>query len=140
MPERKNKPPEKLTAAQIAVAVALGIVAISIIAASMKTSDRATMAATIASEAPNRFLAAELAQLKAAAIRGDSRIAARLYFGIEECFKSTHPVPLDPEDLEPARTALSACARNQLGALHAVGGPAMAAEGEAFLSNLGLLR
>lgn len=135
-----GKVPQKLSAAQIAVAVGLGIVGICIIAASMKMSDRATMAAMYAAEAPNRFLATELALLKVNAMSGESRVAARLYFGIEECFRTSHPIPLDQDNLEPARAALTACARNQLGALHAVGGPALEREGEALLRKLGLLQ
>jgi hypothetical protein len=139
-PQREDEALQKLPAAQISVALGLGIVGICIVAASMKTSDRATMAATAAAGAPNRFLAAELATLKAAAMRGDSRVAARAYFGIEECFRSTHPVPFDEGSFEVGRAVLTACAQNQIGALHAVGGPALASEGEVLLGNLGLLR
>jgi hypothetical protein len=130
----------ELTPAQTAMAALLGVIGVCIIAASFRVSDRATLAAREAAEAPARFLNVELAQLKAAAIRGESRVAARLYFGIEECFRSTHAVPFDPENLRRANETLTACAENQLGTLHAAGGSALVREGRLLLQSLSLLR
>jgi hypothetical protein len=132
-----DQAPQKLSPAKIAVAAGLAVVGVCIIAASMKMSDRATMAAMYAAEAPNRFLATELGLLKVNAMSGESRVAARLYFGIEECFRSSHPIPFD-QDL--AHAVLIACARNQLGALHAAGGPVLEKDGESLLRKLGLLQ
>jgi len=66
-------------------------------------------------EAPQRFLAQELSVLRLMAISSRSVVPARLYLGMEECFRSRAPVPFDERRIAEAREVLAACGELEIG-------------------------
>ena len=126
---RRATPKPALTQFQLALAAMLAIAALAVVIAAMRISDRAVYRAAEAREAPARFLANELGALRLFAMTAPSPIPARLYLGIEECFKARVPVPFDDEHLPLARQTLATCADMELGRLYAQGGAPLAQEG-----------
>jgi hypothetical protein len=59
-----------------------------------------------------------------------SVVPARLYLGMEECFRARTPVPFDEA---VAREVLSSCGELEIGRLQAQGGSAMAEQGRRVL-------
>ena len=113
------------------------VVAVAVVAASLRMTEGAIDRAVAEREAADRFLANELAVLRIMAMSSDSPVPARLYLGIEECFGKSVAIPFESE--QAGRRTLAACAQIELGRLHAQGGPAMAEKGRALLSQIGLL-
>jgi hypothetical protein len=68
----------------------------------------------------------------------ESPVPARLYLGIEECFRKSVAVPFDSP--EAGRFTLAGCAEMELGRLHSQGGAAMADKGRAVLRDVSLLK
>ena len=127
-----------LTEFQLAVAILLAIAALAVVIAAVRMTDRAVYRAVEAREAPARFLADELGALRLFAMTAPSPVPARLYLGIEECFKARVPVPFDEEHLPLARQTLATCADMEIGRLYAQGGAALAAEGRRVLRQAGV--
>jgi hypothetical protein len=121
----------------LAIAGIAVVVALAIVAASLRMTEGAIDRAVADREAADRFLANELAVLRIMAMSSDSPVPARLYLGIEECFGKSVAIPFEGD--EAGRRTLAACAQMELGRLHAQGGPAMAEKGRALLSQIGLL-
>jgi hypothetical protein len=133
-PRRKDK---ALGGYRLAIAGIAVVVALAIVAASLRMTEGAIDRAVADREAADRFLANELAVLRIMAMSSDSPVPARLYLGIEECFGKSVAIPFEGD--EAGRRTLAACAQMELGRLHAQGGPAMAEKGRALLSQIGLL-
>jgi hypothetical protein len=121
----------------LAIAGVVLVVALAVVAASLRMTEGAIDRAVAEREAADRFLANELAVLRIMAMSSDSPVPARLYLGIEECFGKSVSIPFEGD--EAGRRTLAACAQMELGRLHAQGGPAMAEKGRALLSQIGLL-
>jgi hypothetical protein len=130
----KDKP---LRGYWLAIAGIVVVVAVAVVAASLRMTEGAIDRAVAEREAAERFLANELAVLRIMAMSSDSPVPARLYLGIEECFGRSVAIPFEGD--EAGRRTLVACAQMELGRLHAQGGPAMAEKGRALLSQIGLL-
>jgi hypothetical protein len=130
----KDKP---LRGYWLAIAGIAVVVALAVVAASLRMTEGAIDRAVAEREAAERFLASELAVLRIMAMSSDSPVPARLYLGIEECFRKSVAIPFEGD--EAGRRTLAACAQTELGRLHAQGGPAMAEKGRALLSQIGLL-
>jgi hypothetical protein len=126
-----------LTGYRLAIAGIVLVVALAVIAASLRMTEGAIDRAVADREAASRFLASELTVLRMMAMSSDSPVPARLYLGIEECFYKTIAVPFENE--QAGRRTLRTCAQMELGRLHAQGGPAMAEKGRAILAQIGLL-
>jgi hypothetical protein len=136
-----DRPPRKakaITRYHLAIAGIAIVVALAVIAASLRMTEGAIDRAVADREAASRFLASELAVLRMMAMSSESPVPARLYLGIEECFYKSVAVPFDNE--EAGRRTLTTCAQAELGRLHAQGGPAMAEKGRALLAQIGLLK
>jgi len=131
----KDKAPSGYWLAIAGIAV---VVAVAVVAASLRMTEGAIDRAVAEREAADRFLANELAVLRIMAMSSDSPVPARLYLGIEECFGKSVAIPFEGE--EAGRRTLAACAQMELGRLHAQGGSAMAEKGRALLSQIGLLK
>src|SRR5262245_11862605 len=121
----------------LAIAGVVLVVALAVVAASLRMTEGAVDRAVAEREAADRFLASELAVLRIMAMSSDSPVPARLYLGIEECFDKSVAIPFESE--QAGRRTLVACAQMELGRLHAQGGPAMAEKGRAVLAQIGLL-
>ena len=122
----------------LAIAGVVVIVALVVISASFRMTERAISRAVTERETASRFLADELSVLRLMAVSSESPVPARLYLGIEECFQKNVAVPF--ESPEAGRRMLAACAQMELGRLHAQGGAAMAEKGRAVLGQIGLLK
>jgi len=122
----------------LAIAGVVVIVALVVISASFRMTERAISRAVTERETASRFLADELSVLRLMAVSSESPVPARLYLGIEECFQKNVAVPF--ESPEAGRRMLAACAQMELGRLHAQGGAAMAEKGRAVLGQVGLLK
>jgi hypothetical protein len=122
----------------LAIAGIAVVVAVAVVAASLRMTEGAIDRAVAEREAADRFLANELAVLRIMAMSPDGPVPARLYLGIEECFGKSVAIPFQGE--EAGQRTLAACAQMELGRLHAQGGPAMAEKGRALLSQIGLLK
>src|SRR5918911_698410 len=130
---RRAAPKRSLTEFQLALAILLAIAALAVVIAAVRMTDRAVYRAVEAREAPARFLADQLGALRLFAMTAPNPIPARLYLGIEECFKARVPVPFDDEHLPLARQTLATCADMELGRLYAQGGAPLAEEGQRVL-------
>ncbi|MFL6570743.1 MAG: hypothetical protein ACJ8G4_03230 [Burkholderiales bacterium] len=126
-----------LSGYRLAIAGIAVVVALAVVAASLRMTEGAIDRAVAEREAAERYLASELAVLRIMAMSSDSPVPARLYLGIEECFGKSVAIPFEGD--EAGRRTLLACAQMELGRLHAQGGPAMAEKGRALLSQIGLL-
>ena len=126
---RRTAPKRSVTQFQLALATLLAIAALAVVIAAVRMTDRAVYRAVEAREAPARFLADQLGALRLFAMTAPSPVPARLYLGIEECFKARVPVPFDDEHLPLARQTLATCADMELGRLYAQGGAPLAEEG-----------
>jgi hypothetical protein len=122
----------------LAIAGLVVIVALVVISASFRMTERAISRAVTEREAASRFLADELSVLRLMAMSSESPVPARLYLGIEECFQKNVAVPF--ESPEAGRRMLAACGQMELGRLHAQGGAAMAEKGRAVLGQVGLVK
>ena len=122
-----------VTQFQLAVAAILAIVALAVVIATVRMTDRAVYQAVEAREAPARFLADQLGALRLLAMTSPSPVPARLYLGIEECFMARVAVPFDEEHLPLARQTLGTCADMEIGRLYAQGGAALAEHGRRIL-------
>lgn len=131
---RKDK---ALTGYRLAIAGIGVVVALAVVSASLRMTEGAIGRAVAEREAASRFLGSELTVLRMMAMSSESPIPARLYLGIEECFRKTVAIPFGGD--EAARRTLVTCAQMELGRLHAQGGPAMAEKGRALLAQIGLL-
>jgi hypothetical protein len=118
----------------------VAVAAVSVVAASLRMTERAIDRAVAQREAAGRFLANELSVLRTVAVTSKSPVPARLYLGIEECFKASVAMPFNNEDLSAGHHTLVACAEMELGRLDAQGGAAMANEGSGTLKQIGLLK
>jgi hypothetical protein len=121
----------------LAIAGIVVIVALVVISASFRMTERAISRAVTERETASRFLADELSVLRLMAMSSESPVPARLYLGIEECFQKNVAVPF--ESPEAGRRMLAACGQMELGRLHAQGGAAMAEKGRAVLGQVGLV-
>ena len=121
----------------LAIAGVVVIVALVVISASFRMTERAINRAVLERETAGRFLADELSGLRLMAMSSESPVPARLYLGIEECFQKNVAVPFESQ--EAGRRMLAACSQMELGRLHAQGGAAMAEKGRAVLGQVGLL-
>jgi hypothetical protein len=122
----------------LAIAGIVVIVALVVISASFRMTERAISRAVTERETASRFLTDELSGLRLMAMSSESPVPARLYLGIEECFQKNVAVPF--ESPEAGRRMLAACGQMELGRLHAQGGAAMAEKGRAVLGQVGLLK
>ena len=122
----------------LAIAGIAIIAALAVISASMKMTERSISRAVEQREAAGRFLVAELSVLRMMAISSESPVPARLYLGIEECFRKNVAVPFESEDA--GRRTLALCAQMEVGRLHSQGGAPMAEKGRALLGQIGLLK
>jgi hypothetical protein len=125
-----------LTNFALAIAGVVVVVALAVITASARMTEREINRAVAERDAANRFLADELSGLRLMAMSSESPVPARLYLGIEECFKRSVAVPFG--SAEAARGTVAACAEMELGRLHAQGGAAMADKGRGVLVQVGL--
>ncbi|HEV8105928.1 MAG TPA: hypothetical protein VGP97_00290 [Burkholderiales bacterium] len=132
-----GKDNKALSGYRLAIAGIAVVVALAVVAASLRMTEGAIDRAVSEREAADRFLASELAVLRIMAMSSDSPVPARLYLGIEECFGKSVAIPFESDDA--GRRTLVTCAQMELGRLHAQGGPAMAEKGRALLSQIGLL-
>jgi hypothetical protein len=133
-------PPPPVRQFYLVIAAIAAVAALAIVIASVRMSERAIDAAVESREAPARFLADELGALRLMALTAKSVVPARLYIGIEECFKARAPIPFNDEHLPLARQSLAACADMEIGRLYAQGGGDMAAQGRQALRQAGLLQ
>jgi type II secretory pathway pseudopilin PulG len=131
-------PKPALTQFQLAVAAIFAIAALAVVIAAVRMTDRAVYRAVEAREAPARFLADELRALRLMAMTSPSPVPARLYLGIEECFKARVAVPFDEEHLPLVEQTLSTCADMEIGRLYAQGGASVAAQGRLVLRQAGV--
>ena len=115
------------------------ITALVVITAALRMTERHIQRAVEEREAAARFLAAELTVLRLMAMSSESPVPARLYLGIEECFRKNAPMPFASEDEVAAKRTLRTCAQMELGRLHSQGGRAMAEKGRGVLAEVGLL-
>src|SRR5690242_3870888 len=122
---------QPLSQFQIAIAAMVGIAAISVLIASLRLTDQAVTRATDAREAPERFVDEQLGTLRLLAMSSPSVVPARLYLGMEECFRARTPVPFDGA---AAREVLASCGELEIGRLQAQGGSAMAEQGRRVLA------
>ena len=122
----------------LAIAAVVVIVALVVISASFRMTERAISRAVAEREAASRFLADELSGLRLMAMSSESPVPARLYLGIEECFKKNVAVAF--ESPEAGRRIVAACAEMARGRLHAQGGLAMAERGRGVLFQVGLTK
>jgi hypothetical protein len=128
--EEAKKRRAPLSQFQIAIAVMVGIAALSVVVASLRLTDQAVVRATDAREAPERFIVEQLGTLRLLAMSSSSVVPARLYLGMEECFRSRTPVPFDER---VASEVLMSCGELEIGRLQAQGGSAMAEQGRRVL-------
>jgi hypothetical protein len=131
-PARARRKPA-VTQFQLAVAGILAVVALAVVIATVRMTDRAVYQAVESREAPARFLADQLGALRLLAMTSPSPVAARLYLGIDECFKARVAVPFDDEHLPLARQTVDTCADMEIGRLYAQGGAALAEQGRRIL-------
>ena len=136
--DRPRQVAAPLSTLQLVVIGSILVVALAVVTASLRMTERAIERAVAQREAASRFLAEELAGLRMLAMSSESAVPARLYLGIEECFHKTTAVPFASAEAAAHRHALSTCAEMELGRLHAQGGAAMADKGRATLSQAGL--
>jgi hypothetical protein len=132
---KRARAPRKpvVTQFQLAMAAIVAIAALAVIIATVRMTDRAVYQAVEAREAPARFLADRLGALRLFAMTSASPVPARLYLGIEECFKTRIAVPFDDEHLPLARQTLATCADMEIGRLYAQGGASLAEQGRRIL-------
>ena len=124
----------------IVIAAIIAVAALAVVIASLRITDRAIDRAVRQREAAGLFLAEELSVLRALAVTSRSPVPARLYLGMEECFKRGVALPFDTNDLAAGRRLLRECAEIELGRLYAQGGGAMADDGRRVLQETGLLK
>ena len=129
-----------LSTLQLVIIGSILFVALAVVTASLRMTERSIERAVAQREAAARFLAEELRALRMMAMSAESPVAARLYLGIEECFQKTVAVPFADGDAASHRYILSTCAEMELGRLHAQGGAAMAEKGRSILKELALAR
>ena len=98
-PPGKGKP---LRGYWLAIAGIAVVVAVAVVAASLRMTEGAIDRAVAEREAADRFLANELAVLRIMAMSSDSPVPARLYLGIEECFGKSVAIPFDRRRGRPA--------------------------------------
>ena len=113
----------------------VGVAALAVVIATVRLTDQAVYRSLEEREAPNRFLDQELGTLRLIAKTSTSTVPARLYLGIDECFRRRIPLPFDDA---LARSALIVCADMEIGGLRAHGGARMAEEGEKVLHDVGI--
>lgn len=128
----------EITQFQLALLAILAIAALAVVIAAVRVADRAVYRAAEAREAPARFLADQLGALRLIAMTAPSPVPARLYLGIEECFKARVAVPFDEAHLPLARETLAACADMEVGRLYAQGGAGLAEQGRRVLQQAGV--
>ncbi|HYX81749.1 MAG TPA: hypothetical protein VE714_05105 [Gemmatimonadales bacterium] len=127
-----------ITQFQLALAIIVAVAALAVVIAAQRVTDGAIYRALEAREAPERFLASELAALRLMAMSASSPVPGRLYLGIEQCFKARVAVPFDDEHSADARQTLASCADMEVGRLYAQGGEKLAEQGRAVLRQAGL--
>jgi hypothetical protein len=124
----------------LVMAIIAAVAALVVVTAAVRMTERSINQAVDAREAPVRFLADELAALRLMALSSKSVVPARLYIGIDECFRQRAPIPFDEAHLALAKQNLAACADMELGRLYAQGGPEMAQQGRDVLRQTALLK
>ena len=123
---------------QLVLAVMCAVAALAVVIAAVRVTDHSIYRAVEAREAPERFLANELGALRLIAMTSASPVPARLYLGIEECYKQRVAVPFDEKQVGDAQQALATCADMEIGRLYAQGGATLAAQGRAVLRQAGV--
>jgi len=118
----------------------IAVAALAVVIASLRMTERAIDRAVRQREAASLFLAEELSVLRALAVTSRSPVPARLFLGMEECFKRGVGLPFDTEDLSVGRRLIRECAEIELGRLFSQGGAAMADEGRRVLQETGILK
>ena len=121
---------EALKPFHLVIAAMVAVAALLVVMASLRLTDEAVTRTVDEREAPARFLAEQLGTLRLVAMTSTSVVPARLYLGIEQCFRDRAPIPFDEG---AARSTLGTCAELELGRLQAQGGARMAAEGKTVL-------
>lgn len=129
-----------LSTFHLTIVLIVAVAAVSVVAASFRMTERAIDRAVSQREAAGRFVANELSVLRTMAVTSETSVAARLYLGIEECFRENVGMPFDSEDLSAARRTVASCAEKELGRLFSQGGPAMAEDGRRILTTIGVLK
>ena len=116
---------------QIVITAMVGIAALAVVIASVRLTDSTIQRSVDEQQAAQRFLAQELSVLRLMAMTSRSVVPARLYLGMEECFRARTPVPFDGA---AAREVLASCGELEIGRLQAQGGSAMAEQGRRVLA------
>jgi hypothetical protein len=132
---RNNRPRRGLSDFQLAIAAMVGIAALLVVIAAGRLTDQAVYRSVEERQAPNRFLVEQLGALRLMAMTSTNIVPARLYLGIEECFRMRMPMPFDEA---AAGSGLAACADMEIGRLQAQGGARMAEEGARVLRDASL--
>ncbi|MFN2644799.1 MAG: hypothetical protein ABR570_07410 [Burkholderiales bacterium] len=128
-----------LTQFHLALATIVAIAALAVVIAAVRITDRALYRAVEAREAPARFVTDELRGLRLMAMTAASPVPARLYLGIEECFRARVAVPFDEEHRPLAQQTHGTCADMEIGRLYAQGGAKLAAQGRLVLRQAGVV-
>lgn len=127
-----------ITQFQLALAIIVAVAALAVVVAAQRVTDGAIYRALEARDAPERFLTSQLSALRLMAMSSPSPVPARLFLGIEQCYKERVAVPFNEERLAEAKQALATCADMEIGRLYAQGGPRLAAQGRDVLRQAGV--
>jgi hypothetical protein len=122
-----------ITQFQLALAVIIAVAALAVVIAAQRVTDGAIYRALEARDAPERFLTGELETLRLMAMSSPSPVPARLYLGIEQCFRQRVAIPFRDEHVADAKQTLATCADMEIGRLEAQGGATLAEQGRAVL-------
>ena len=122
-----------VTQFQVALAIIVAVAALAVVIAAQRVTDGAIYRALEARDAPERFLTSELVTLRLMAMSSSSPVPARLYLGIEQCFKERVAIPFGDEQAADAKQTLATCADMEIGRLEAQGGATLAEQGRAVL-------
>lgn len=127
-----------VTQFQLALAVIIAVAALAVVIAAQRVTDGAIYRALEARDAPERFLTGQLATLRLMAMSSPSPVPARLYLGIEHCFKERVAIPFGDAHMADAKQTLATCADMEIGRLEAQGGTMLAEQGRALLRQAGV--
>ena len=138
--DRPRQAAAPLSTLQLVIIGSILVVALAVVTASLRMTERAIERAVAQREAASRFLTEELTGLRMLAMSSESPVPGRLYLGIEECFHKSTALPFASAEPAMHRHVLSTCADMEVGRLHAQGGAVMADKGRTFLSQAGLTK
>ena len=122
-----------VTQLQLALAIIVAVPALAVVIAAQRVTDGAIYRALETRDAPERFLTSQLSALRLMAMSSPSPVPARLYLGIEQCFKERVAIPFEDEHVADAKQTLATCADMEIGRLAAQGGSTLAEHGRAVL-------